>query len=142
MLRDLTHFVVGQRREQHGFVDAVAELRREPALELAHHFALHLLDTDRPVQEAHRARQLPEVLRAEIRRHDDDRVAQVDALSTAVRHPALVERLEKQVQRMRARLLDLVEQDDAVRIVFQLIGEDASALASDNTARHADELIN
>ena len=45
--RDLAHLVVRQRREQHDFVDAVAELRREPPLELAHHFALHLLDADR-----------------------------------------------------------------------------------------------
>ena len=47
--RDLAHLVVRQRREQHHLVDAVAELGREPAFELAHHFALHLFDADRAV---------------------------------------------------------------------------------------------
>ena len=44
--RDLPDFVLRQRREDHDFVDAVAELRREPAFELAHHFPLDLLDAD------------------------------------------------------------------------------------------------
>ena len=47
VLRDLAHFVVRQRREQHHLVDAVAELRREAAFELADHFALHLLERQR-----------------------------------------------------------------------------------------------
>ena len=64
-------------------------------------------------QEAERARQLPEVLRPDVRRHDDDGVAQIHALAAAVGQPAFVERLQEQVQQVRAGLLDLVEQDDA-----------------------------
>ncbi len=60
--------------------------------------ALHLFDADLPGQEAERAGQLAEVLGADVRRHDHDRVAQVDALAAAVGDPALVERLQEQVQ--------------------------------------------
>ena len=80
-------------------------------------------------QESQRAGQLPEVLGADVRRHDDDRVAQIDALAAAVGDPSFVERLQEQVQHARARLLDLVEQDDRVRVVLQLIGQHAAALA-------------
>ena len=50
---------------------------------------------------------------------DDDGVAQIDALAAAVGDPALVERLEEQVQEIRTRLLDLVEQDDRCRVVLR-----------------------
>ena len=40
-------------------------------------------------------------------------VAQVDALAAAVGEPAFVERLQEQVEQVRARLLDFVEQHDA-----------------------------
>ena len=46
MPRDLAHLVVRQRREEHYFVDAVPELRREAPFELAHDLALDLIDAD------------------------------------------------------------------------------------------------
>ena len=130
-----------QRREQHHLVDAVAELGREPALQLALIFALHLLDADLPRAESERVRQLAEVLRAGVRRHDDDRVRQIHALAAAVGQPAFVERLQEQVQQARARLLDLVEQDDRARVVAQLVRQHAAALAADDAARHANQLV-
>ena len=135
------HFVLRQRPEDHDLVDAVAELRTEAALELAHDFSLHLLDAHLLRVEAHRAAQFPEALRPDVRRHDDDRVAQVNALAAAVGDPALVERLQEEVQHARARLLHLVEQHDRVRIVLQLVREHATALRTDDPARHADQLV-
>src|SRR5207249_10327832 len=61
LLRDLADLVVRQRREHDDLVDAVAELRREAPLHLAHDLALDLLDADVPRVEAERARQLAEV---------------------------------------------------------------------------------
>ena len=81
------------------------------------------------------------MLRAEVRRHDDDGVAQIDALAAAIGEPALVERLQEQIEQARARLLHLVEQDDGVRVVLQLIRQDPAALAADDAARHADQLV-
>ena len=74
VLRDLSHFVVRERSEQHDLVDAVAEFGRKPPLQLPHDLILYLFDTDLAGEEAHRARQLPEVLRPDVRCHDNDRV--------------------------------------------------------------------
>ena len=51
---------------------------------------------------------------AEVRGHDDDRVAEVDGAALAVRQPAVVEHLEERVEDVGVRLLDLVEENDRV----------------------------
>ena len=103
--------------------------------------ALHLFDADVPRTESHRACQLPEVFRAEVRGHDDDRVAQIHALAAAVGEPPFVEGLQKEIQQTRARLLDFVQQDDGARVVLELIGQNPAALAADDAARHANQLV-
>src|SRR2546423_9268614 len=81
------------------------------------------------------------MFRAEIRRHDDDGVAQIHAFAASVSQPPLVERLQKQIQKAWTRLLNLIQQDHGARVVFELIRENAAALAADNAARHADQLV-
>ena len=58
-------------------------------------------------------RHLLDLVRAEVRRHHDDRVLEVDRAALAVGHPAVVEHLQQHVEHVRVRLLDLVEQDHA-----------------------------
>ena len=43
--------------------------------------------------------------------------------------------------RLRARLLDLVEEHDRAGVVLQLIRQDSAALTADDTARHANQLV-
>src|SRR6185312_2420445 len=62
--RDRPHFVLGQRREDDDLVDAVAQLWREPAFELACDFSMDLIDANLLRAKAERTRQLAEVLRA------------------------------------------------------------------------------
>src|SRR3954454_970526 len=50
--RDRSHFVLGERAEDHHLVDAVAELRREPSLELPRDLSLHLFDANLLREEA------------------------------------------------------------------------------------------
>ena len=71
----------------------------------------------------------------------DDGVAEVHALAAAIRQPALVERLQEQVQQAGTRLLHFIQQHHRVRIVFELICEHPAALAADDAARHADQLV-
>jgi hypothetical protein len=52
-----------------------------------------------------------QILAAEVRGHDDERVAEVDRAALAVGQPAVVEHLQQHVEHVRVRLLDLVEQD-------------------------------
>jgi hypothetical protein len=50
---------------------------------------------------------------AQVRGEDQDRVAEVDRAALTVRQAAVVQHLEQDVEDLRVRLLDLVEQDDA-----------------------------
>jgi len=81
------------------------------------------------------------VLRAEVRRHDDDGVAEIDALAASVGEPPLVERLEEEGEEAGRRLFHLVEQQHRVRVVAQLVGQDPATLGAHDPARHADELV-
>ena len=53
-----------------------------------------------------------DLLRADVRGHDDDGVAEVDLAALGVGQVAVLHDLEQHVERFRVRLLDLVEQDD------------------------------
>ena len=52
-----------------------------------------------------------EKFRAEVRRHDDQRVAEIDRAALTVGQTAVVEHLQQHVENIRMRLFDLVEQD-------------------------------
>ena len=52
-------------------------------------------------------------VRAEVRGQDQDRVAEVDGAALAVGQPTVVEHLQQDVEDLRVRLLDLVEQHHA-----------------------------
>ncbi len=140
-LGDAPHLIDRQRLEHHHLVDAVPELGREPLLQSR--------AGCRPARgwphlarsEPERVLQPLEVLGADVRRHDHHRVGQIHPPAAAVGQPALVERLQEQVQQQRARLLDLVQQHHRARVVAQLVGEHAAALAADDAARHADQLV-
>ena len=76
---------------------------------------------------------------ADVRRHDDDGVAEVHRAALRVREPAVVEDLQQDVEHVRMRLLDLVEQDDRVRAAAHRLGELPAFLVADVARRRADE---
>ena len=65
----------------------------------------------------------------------------IDALAAAVGEPPFVEGLQEEVEQTGARLLDFVEQHHGARVVLELIRQDPAALAADDAARHADQLV-
>jgi hypothetical protein len=91
-------------------VDAVQELGAEVLAQRVQHVALHRLEGLGVV-----APIAGEKLAADVRGHDHDGVLEVDGAALAVRQAAIVEDLEQDVEHVVVRLLDLVEQDDAVR---------------------------
>ena len=84
----------------------------------------------------HRA--LGDELAAEVRRHDDDGVLEVDRPPLAVGQPAIVEQLQQHVQHLGVRLLDLVEEHDGVRPPAHRFGELSGLLVADVSGRRAD----
>ena len=58
-------------------------------------------------------RVLLELLGADVAGHDDDRVAEVDPAALGIGQVPVLQDLEQDVEDLRVRLLDLVEQDHA-----------------------------
>ena len=63
-------------------------------------------------------------------------------LPEAVREVPVLEDLQQDVEHVRVRLLDLVEQDDRVRVPLHLLGELPALLVADVARRRADQLRN
>ncbi len=95
-LHDALDVRLAQPVEHHDLVDAVEELGLEV---VAHHVHDHAL-----VGAA-----------AEVARHDEHGVGEVDGATLAVGEAAVVEQLEQHVEHVGVGLLDLVEQHDRVR---------------------------
>ena len=127
--------------EDDDLVDAVQELGAEDLLELAHDPVLHLVVGEAGVVADGEAEGL--VLgdrgRADVRRHDHDRVAEVDLAALGVRQLPVLEDLEEDVEDVRVGLLDLVEEDDGVRLAAHGLGELAALVVADVAGGRADE---
>ena len=83
--------------------------------------------------------QVDEILRAEVRGHDDQRVAEIDRAALAVGQAAVVEHLQQHVEHVRMRLLDLVEQHDLIGPPAHRLGQRAAFVVADIARRRADQ---
>src|SRR5919108_1577698 len=120
-----------QRTEDDDVVDAVEELRLEHAPQFRRHDRLDF----RPVSRA----ALEDEAAADVRRHDDDRVPEVDGPPLRVGESAVIEDLQQDVEHIGMRFLDLVEQDHRVRTPTDGLGELPALLVPDIAWRRADE---
>src|SRR5439155_7028760 len=118
--------------EDHDVVDAVDELGPEALLHDLHYRALHL-------RVVLLARVLLNDLRAEVGRHDDHGVAEVDRAPLAVGETPIVEHLQQHVEHVRMRLLNLIQQDDRIGPPAHRFGEVAALLVADVAGRRADQ---
>ncbi len=85
---DLADVLRLERMEHDHVVDAIDELGPEMLADDFHDLRLHLLVV-------RSTRELLDTLAAQVRRHDDDRVAEVHGAALAVREPAVVEHLQQ-----------------------------------------------
>src|SRR5205085_3867818 len=67
--------------------------------------------------------------------HDDDRVLEIDHAPLAVGQPAVIEDLQHHVEDIVMGLLDLVKQDDAVRLAAHGLGQLAALFVADVAGR-------
>jgi peptide deformylase len=75
---------------------------------------------------------------AQVRGHQDQRLREVDRATLAVGQAAVVEDLQQHVEDVGVRLLDLVEQEHAVRLAAHGLGQRATFVVTDVTRRRAD----
>ena len=140
-LDNLDQVGIGQRLEEDDFVEAVEELGVEGLL----HFLLDQLfdlvaDEVFAVALEAEALLLHQVARADVRGHDEDDVLEVDGVAEAVGQLAVFKNLQQDVEDIRMRLLDFVEQDDRVRRALDAFGQLAALLVAHVSRRRADEL--
>src|SRR5437667_4043141 len=129
-----------ERVEHDDVVDPVDELRPERPLHLLHHAVLHLL-VGLVVALLHEARRdaLADQARAEVRRHDEDRVLEVDDVAEGVRQAAVVEHLQHHVEDVGMRFFDLVEEHHRIRAPPDLLGQEAALFVAHVAGRRAEQ---
>src|SRR3982750_4637108 len=77
-------------------------------------------------------------LASDVGGHDDHRVSEVNHPALAVGEPAIIQNLEQDVEHVRMRLLDLIEEDDAVGPAPDRFGQLTAFLVTDVPGRGAD----
>ncbi len=129
-----------ERPEDDDVVDAVQKLRpqeRSAARRAGRRAALRGLRASRTASASvSRMR-----LRPDVARHDDDGVREVRRAPASVGEAPVVEHLEEQVEDVGVRLLDLVEEEHAVRLAADGLGQKSALFAVDVTRRRADEAL-
>src|SRR5579871_3449478 len=107
-LDDAVDGLAAERCKRNGRIEAVAELRREQALDrlfiLA--FALATAEADRF---------LGCIGCAGVGRHDQHDVAKIDLLAVVIGELAVIHHLQKDIEQIRVRFFDFVEQQHAMR---------------------------
>ena len=121
-----------QVRERDDRIETVAELRREQPVDRLHVVALAL-----GAGEA--VGRLGEIGRARVGGHDQDHVAEVDLLAVVIGQLAVIHDLQEHVEQIRMRLLDLVEQQHAMRMLVDAVGQQAALVEPDIAGRRADQ---
>ncbi len=126
------HLIALEAMEQDDLVDAVQELRPEMRPHLRHHLIAHLL-------QVLAVRLVDQIFGAEVRGHHDQGVAEIDRAALPVGQPPVVEHLQQDVEHVRMRLLDLVEQHDLIGPPPHRFGERAAFVIADIAGRSADQ---
>ena len=118
--------------ERHHRVETVAEFRGE-----------HLVDRRRVLADPLVLREAEgrprHVCGARVRRHDENDIAEVDLLAVVVGQLAVVHHLQKDVVEFGMRFLDLVEQQHAMRMLVDRVGEQAALVEADVAGGRTDQ---
>ena len=125
-----------QRRERHDRVEPVAELRREEPLDRGPSRGpapSRAWSAPKPIAPGRR------LARAGVRGHDEHDLAEVRLAPRVVGERRVVHHLQEDVEEVRVRLLDLVEEHDARRLAAHRVDQQAPLLEADVPRRRADE---
>ena len=125
------HLLAAEPAEDDHLVEPVQELGPEVLAHLVEDRAPHELGLVVRGRGRRAPRSPPRRGVPEVRRQDDDRVLEVDRAPLPVGEPPVVEHLEQHVPDVRVRLLDLVEEDHAVRPPAHRLGELPALLVPD-----------
>ncbi len=139
-VNDVLHLFQAEWREHDDLIDAVEELRPEGSLErlldLVMRFALLIV---RFLLEEAQGAAFTYIFGTQVGGHDQNRVSEVDYIALAVRHAPVVQDLQQRVPDFGMRLLDLIEQQDAIRSAADGFGQLTAFLVADVSGRRAEQ---
>src|SRR5271165_4080839 len=138
---DLDEVHLCQSVEDDDLVETVEELGVEGALHLVLHHVLdlggdHFLLLGLEAQ----AGALHKMARSDVGGHDDDGVLEVHRVAQTVGELAIFKHLQKDVEQVRVRLLNFVEQHHRVRRSLHTLGQLAALFVANVSRRRADQL--
>src|SRR5262249_32396228 len=126
---------------ENDIVDAVQKFRVKSAFHLFHDGFFHGLVIAFSVflnKEAERF-SFGNEARADVRGHDDDRILEIHLMAKVVSELAVVEYLQKDVENIRMRLLDFIEEHDRIWFAAHRFGQLAAFFIAYIARRRADE---
>ena len=130
---DAADLVFLQRMENHSFINTVDEFRTEVATHDFHHSVAHRFI----IAAAIRGHGLNQI-RAQVRRHHQYGVFEVDTSALTVRQLSIVQHLKQDIEDVRVRLLDLIQQDDRVWFATHGFGQVTAFFVANIARRRAD----
>ena len=72
-------------------------------------------------------------------RHHDDDIAEICLAPVVVGQRTVVHHLQQQVENIRVRLFDLIEQQDRMRVLVDLLGQQTALVEADVARRGTDQ---
>src|SRR5581483_760345 len=127
--------------EQDDFVQTIQELGVAGALDFVLHQVLNLAGNHSFVARLEaEAFALHQVTRADVGGHDQDGVLEVDRVAESVGELAVFKDLQQDVEDIRVRLLDFVQQDDRIWRALHPLGELSALFVADVSRRRTDQL--
>ena len=112
---DLRDLLPVQGMEDDDLVDSVDQLRSQMASKLLRDPCLHLLVAHLGFDRGGVGGDRFDQMRADVAGHQDHRILEVHDATLTVGQPSVIKDLQQDIVDIRMRLLDLVEQNDAVR---------------------------
>src|SRR5450830_3763 len=121
-----------QRTEADDRIQTVAEFRRKHTLDIRHLVAGFLLvgETDRTLLQA---------FCAGIRGHHDDDITEVSLAAVVVSQRAMIHHLQQDIENIRMRLFDFIEQQHRVRLLGDRFGQQTTLIETDVARRRTDQ---
>ena len=142
---DLLHLVATELTEHDDLVESVEEFRAEVLLQLLIHEGadagvLRLLSTLTGELETEATATLLDHLRTDVRGHDHQGVLEVDRAALGIGQTAIFKELQQQVEHIRVRFLDFIEQHHGVRTASHSFRELTAFVEADIARRRTDQL--
>ena len=131
---DALEVVFCQRTEEYRLVKTVEKLGAEAAAQLVHNALASLFRDVTVLVDA-----VEQILATEVRCKDNYRVLEVHGASLAVGYTAVVEHLKQDVEYIRVRLFNLVEQHDRIGLAAYRLGQLTALIVSDISGRRSDK---